>query len=303
MDNRQLIQEIKRLKEEKNAVILAHYYQQPEIYEIADFIGDSLELSKKAAGTEAPLIVFCGVRFMAETAKILSPEKTVLLPAMDAGCPMADMITADDVLELKKIYPEAAVVTYVNSSAETKAVCDYCCTSSNAVKLVREIPEKEIIFVPDKNLGAYIQDQVPEKKLYFWEGFCPVHHRVEEAEVDRKRAEYPGAEVVVHPECQPEVVAKADFAGSTTQIIKRAVASTSRQVIIGTEVGVVKKLSAEYPDKEFILLSDSLLCPNMKKTSLEDVLRVMEHNENVIEVPEDIRVNALSALERMMQYS
>lgn len=303
MDRKQLTEGINRLREQKKAVILSHLYQVEEIQEIADFTGDSLELSRKAAETEAEVIVFCGVRFMAETAKILSPDKTVLLPAMDAGCPMADMIAAEDVLMLKKENPRAAVVCYVNSSAEVKAASDYCCTSSNAVNLVRNIPEKEIIFIPDKNLGNFVAGQVPEKKIILWKGFCLTHHRVTEKDVEDVRKTYPDAPVLVHPECRPEVVGKADFAGSTSQILKYAGESLAEKLIIGTEMGITYRLKKENPYKRFFMLSPQLICPNMKKTRLEDVYDVLQGMRNQIQVDDAVRRKAITALDRMLKFS
>ncbi len=303
MEKRQLIEGIKALREQRNAVILAHLYAVDELQEIADFTGDSLELSRKAAETEAQTIVFCGVGFMAETAKILSPDKAVLLPVMDAGCPMADMIEPEDVLALKKEYPQAVVVCYVNSSAAVKAVSDYCCTSSNSINLVRNIPEKEIIFIPDNNLGSYVAKQVPEKKIILWKGFCPIHHRLTKKDMENVKKEHPHAPILVHPECRPEVLTKADFVGSTSHILKYARESKVKQFIIGTEMGVRYRLKKENPDKQFIMLSPRLLCPDMKKTKLEDVYQALEEMKNQIHVDEEISKKAVMALNKMLQYS
>ncbi|MCI8387438.1 MAG: quinolinate synthase NadA [Clostridiales bacterium] len=297
---KQLSDEILRLKKEKDALILAHYYQRLEIQQVADIFGDSFELSKKAKLAENRLVVFCGVRFMAESAKILNPDKKVLLPAVDAGCPMADMVTPEDVLELRAKYPEAAVVCYVNSSAETKAVSDICCTSSNAIKVVKSLPNRQIIFVPDKNLGAYVAKFVPEKEFILHSGFCPTHRNITAAEVDKAKAEHPNALFAVHPECEDEVVAKADFVGSTSQIIDYCVNTDAPEFIIGTEVGVVDRLAYYHPEKKYHLLTPYLVCPNMKKTELSDVLAVLRDESNeVIMTQEEIEA-AKAPLERMV---
>ncbi|MFZ5944656.1 MAG: quinolinate synthase NadA [Bacillota bacterium] len=303
MDKSKLTEEIKRLREQRKTVILAHLYQVEEIQEIADFTGDSLELSRKAAETEAQAIVFCGVKFMAETAKILSPDKTVLLPVMDAGCPMADMIAPEDVIKLKKENPQAVVVCYINSSVEVKAVSDYCCTSSNAINLVRNIPEKEIIFIPDKNLGSFVAKHVPEKKIILWDGFCVTHHRVAEKDIEDVRKIYPEAPILVHPECRPEVIGKADFVGSTSHILKYAKESCAENIIIGTEMGIVYRLKKENPEKKFFMLSPHLICPNMKKTRLEDVYNVLKEMINQIRVDAVIREKAVTALDKMLKFS
>ncbi|KJS82065.1 MAG: quinolinate synthetase [Peptococcaceae bacterium BICA1-8] len=303
MDKSKLTEEIKRLREQRKAVILAHLYQVEEIQDIADFTGDSLELSRKAAETEAQAIVFCGVRFMAETAKILSPDKTVLLPVMDAGCPMADMIAAEDVIKLKKENPQAAVVCYINSSVEVKAVSDYCCTSSNAINLIRNIPEKEIIFIPDKNLGSFVAKHVPEKKIILWDGFCVTHHRVTEKDIEDVRKKYPEAPILVHPECRPEVIGKADFVGSTSHILKYTRESRAEDLIIGTEMGILYRLQQESPNKKFFMLSPHLICPNMKKTRLEDVYNVLTEMRNQIKVDAVIREKAVTALDKMLKFS
>lgn len=302
MDKKQLTQDIMKLKTQKEAIILAHLYQVEEIQEIADYVGDSLELSRKAALTDAQIIVFCGVRFMAETAKMLSPQKTVILPALDAGCPMADMIQAEDVIKLKRENPGAAVVCYVNSSAEVKAESDYCCTSANAVNLVRNIPEKEIIFIPDKNLGSYIAKNVSEKKIILWEGFCITHNRVKVEDIQHIKKSYPDVPILVHPECRPEIVEKADFVGSTAQILKYARESYLKEFVIGTEMGIIYRLQNENPDKYFYLLSQGLICPNMKKTRLQDVYDALYDMKNQIQVDEETRKKAISALNNMLKF-
>lgn len=303
MIRNQMIEEIRDLKEKRKAVILAHLYQNDEIQEIADFTGDSLELSIKAADTDADIIVFCGVKFMAETAKILSPEKTVLLPTPKAGCSLADMITGDMVLSLKEHYPGAAVVCYVNSSAEVKAVSDYCCTSSNAVKLVRNIPENEIIFIPDNNLGSYVAKQVPEKRIILWNGHCPIHDQVTVTELDYIKGKYPKAPVLVHPECRQEVCQEADFVGSTSAILKYARESSFPTYIIGTEKGILYRLQKENPEKSFIMLSPNLLCSDMKLTTIADVYDVLSNMKNEITVDNKTRVKAVNALNNMLKYS
>lgn len=292
--------EILRLKKEKNALILAHYYQRLEIQQVADIFGDSFELSKKAKLASERLVVFCGVRFMAESAKILNPSKKVLLPAPDAGCPMADMVTPEDVLALRERYPDAAVVCYVNSSAATKAVSDICCTSSNAVRVVRSLPNEQIIFVPDKNLGGYVAEQVPEKKFILHNGFCPTHRNITADEVTKAREAHPNALFAVHPECEKEVVERADFVGSTSQIIDWCVKTDAPEFIIGTEVGVVDRLSYYHPEKKYHLLTPFLVCPNMKKTELTDVLETLRDEKNeVVMTLEEIEAARLP-LERMV---
>lgn len=296
-----LVDEIRRLKKERNAIILAHNYQMPEVQDIADVVGDSYALSRHAASTDSDVIVFCGVHFMAESAKILSPDKTVLLPAKDAGCPMADMVTAPRLREMKAKYPEAAVVCYVNSSAEVKAESDICCTSSNALKVVQSVKNKQIIFVPDENLGSYVASKVPEKEFILWRGFCITHKRVKAAEVEKIRELHPNAKILMHPECEPEVQKLADFLGSTSEIIKHAGEIPERDIIIGTEEGVLHILRKQNPHKNFYLLSTGLICTNMKKTRLEDVHNALLNMQHEIQVDEDIRLKALKTLEEMLK--
>jgi quinolinate synthase len=271
-----------------------------EVQEIADITGDSLALSIEAAKTDADVIVFCGVHFMAESAAILSPQKTVLLPRPDAGCPMADMVTAEGLEALKAQHPGIPVVTYVNSSAEVKAHSDICCTSANAMKVVRSLPEKELIFVPDRNLGHFVAQHVPEKKFIFWEGYCPTHERMTVEAVLRKKAEHPDALFICHPECNPEVTALADHACSTSGMYDYCRSSSAKKFIIGTEAGILYKLRLENKDKEFILASPALICPNMKLTSLEDILYSLQTMTPVVTVPETIRLKAKLALDRML---
>ncbi|WP_432662128.1 quinolinate synthase NadA [Wukongibacter baidiensis] len=303
MEEQVIIGEIKKLKEEKNAVILAHNYQIPEIQDIADYVGDSLGLSRKAAETEADIIVFCGVHFMAESAKLLSPNKKVLLPVLDAGCPMADMIDAEQLKVFKKEYPDVSVVCYVNSSAEVKAESDICITSSNALKIVKSLENDKILFVPDQNLGNYISKMVPEKEIISWEGFCITHHRVRPSEVDMVRKHKGETKILVHPECTPAVVQKADFVGSTSQIIEYVRNSDDKEFVIGTEMGILHTLRKENPKKKFHLLSPALVCYNMKKTSLEDVYKALKDEKNEIDVEKTVRDRAYKSLEKMLELS
>ncbi len=296
------VAEIKELCKRHQAIILAHNYQNDEIQEIADFVGDSLALSQLASQTDAKVIVFCGVHFMAESAAILAPDKQVLLPDPDAGCPMADMAEAETVLEWRTKYPKAAVVAYVNSSAAVKAVSNYCCTSANAIQLVKNIPESEIIFLPDQNLGSFVAAQVPEKKIHLWPGYCRTHHRVTPEEVTQIRALHPDAIVLIHPECPPATVALADFAGSTSQIINYVKNSSAQKFIIGTEMGIMYSLRKENPNKTFYLLSQGLICPNMKQTTIEKVLNALQNMEPVITVTPEIQNKARRALDRMLEY-
>ena len=299
--NNDTIKEIKKFKEERNAIIVAHNYQVGEVQELADIVGDSFTLSRHCASVDAEVIVFCGVHFMAESAKILSPEKTVLLPEIDAGCPMADMVTAEGLIEAKKKHPEAAVVCYINSSAEVKAESDICCTSSNALKVIKSVPQNEIIFVPDQNLASYIARQVPEKTIHLWKGFCVTHHRVRKADVQKALELHPDAVLLIHPECRPEVVEMADFVGSTSQIIEYARNSSAKKFIIGTEMGILHQLNKENPDKQFFLLSQGMVCPNMKKTTAESVYNALKHMRYRIELEPDIIQRAQGALEAMLK--
>jgi quinolinate synthase len=291
---------IQNLKIERNAIILAHNYQPDDIQEIADFVGDSLELSQCAARTTQDVIVFCGVHFMAETAFILSPEKTVLLPDPHAGCLMADMITAEALLAKKKELPGIPVVCYVNSSAEVKAESDICCTSANAVRVVESLPEREIIFVPDKYLGQWVASQTG-KKLHLWPGFCPTHARILPEHILNLKNKYPDAVVVAHPECRPEVHEMANAVLSTGGMIRYAKDPKVRQMIVATETGIIHRLQKENPGKEFIPVFPEAICPNMKKTTLEKVLWCLQDMKPAVIVPEDIRLRAKSAVERMLQ--
>lgn len=292
-------QEIKNLLMERNAILLAHNYMRDEVQEIADITGDSLGLSIEAAKTDADVIVFCGVHFMAESASILAPEKTVLLPRLDAGCPMADMITEDGLLEMKARFAGVPVVTYVNSSAAVKAASDICCTSANAVKVVNSLPDREIIFTPDRNLGTYV-GRFTDKTIHLWEGYCPTHERMKVEDVSRLKAQHPDALFICHPECNPAVVALADHVCSTSGMYDFCKKSPVKKFLIGTEAGILYRLRKENPDKEFILASPALVCPNMKLTSLEDIRDALLTMKPVVKVPEEIRVPAKRALDRML---
>lgn len=293
--------EIYKLKREKNALIVAHNYQIDEVQEIADFVGDSFYLSKVCAERPEEVIVFCGVHFMAESAKILSPHKKVLLPEIDAGCPLADMVTAEDVENLKKKYPDYSIVCYINSPVSVKAKSDVICTSSNAVKIVREFPNDKIIFLPDKNLGSFVRKQVPEKDIILWEGFCITHYKIKKEDVEKAKSLHPNALVLVHPECRPEVVELADFVGSTKQIIDFATASKEKEFIIGTEMGVLYSLKKLNPDKKFYILHPGLICPNMKKNTLQSVRDALLYERYQIEVEEEIMQGAKRALAKMLE--
>jgi quinolinate synthase len=289
------------LKKKKNALILAHYYQTMDIQEIADHVCDSFEMARRAQAAAEDLLVICGVRFMAESAKTLNPGKTVLLPSPDAGCPMADTIVPDDIIRLREMYPGAAVVCYVNSSAAVKAVCDVCCTSSSAEKIVRALPSKQIIFVPDRNLGAYIAAKTPEKEMILFNGCCPVHDHIRESDVLAAKRAYPGAMLLAHPECRAEVLRHADYIGSTAEIIKEAAGSPNREFIIGTEIGVVDRLASLAPEKKFFPLIDGFVCADMKKISLSDVYYSLEHEKYDINLNEDEIRAAGKSLERMVE--
>lgn len=292
--------EILRLKAGRDAIIVAHNYQRDEVQDIADLVGDSFALARYCAGSPASTIVFCGVHFMAESAKILSPEKTVLLPERDAGCPMADMADADALRAWKKNHPGAAVVCYINSSAAVKAESDICCTSSNAIAVVRSLAEQDILFVPDQNLGQYVARQVPEKTIHLWDGYCITHHRVQASDVAAARQAHPDALLLAHPETRPEIWQQADFVGSTKQIIDYAAQSPATKFLIGTEMGVFWKLRQNNPDKLFYLLAPGLVCPNMKKTTLSSVRDALLKNQYQIETTPEVSIGARAALVRML---
>jgi quinolinate synthase len=301
MPKEELAQRIERLKRERGAVILAHNYQPPEIQDIADHLGDSLDLSRLAQQIEQGVIIFCGVHFMAETAAILSPEKRIILPDPTAGCPMADMLSLDDLLSLKAEHPGAEVVMYVNSTAEVKAHTDICCTSANAVKVVEGIPdEREIIFGPDQYLGKWVQRQT-ERKMIIWRGFCPSHQRIIPAHIEELRENYPDAVVMVHPEVHPEISRMADVVLGTGGMLRFAGESRAATFIVGTEVGMVYRLSRLYPEKRFIEASRQAICPNMKKITLEKVFSSLESMEPAVTVPAEIADRARGAIERMIE--
>lgn len=295
--------DIAKLKKERKALILAHNYQLPEVQDIADFVGDSLGLSMMAEKTDAQVIVFCGVFFMAETAKILSPHKVVLIPEKEAGCPMADMITASQLRELKKSHPQAVALCYVNTSAAVKAECDYCCTSANATKVVAEglksVPE--VIFVPDQNLARYVASQTG-RNFVIWPGYCPVHAQMKAEEVEEIHCLHPQAEVLVHPECPPEVIALADKTLSTEGMCRYVRESTSSEFIVGTEVGILHRLRRENPQKSFYPVSEKAVCEDMKKINLQKVLWALENMEYQVELPSLIIEKAKQSIERMLRF-
>jgi len=296
----ELIEKISALKKRRGAVILVHNYQLGEVQDIADYIGDSLELSQNAAKTNASVIVFCGVHFMAETASILCPDKVVLLPDINAGCPMANMITAERLREKKKEHPQAVVVCYVNSSAEVKAESDICCTSANAVGVVESLDAREIIFIPDQYLGHYVSAKT-SKKMILWPGFCPTHVRIKPERIKELKREYPQANVVVHPECRPEVIALADEVLSTSGMCRYARRDDVREMVVGTEMGIIHRLRKENPGKRFIPVSEQAICPNMKLITLEKVLWSLEEMNPEVKVPEEIRLRAKAAVDKMLK--
>lgn len=298
--NQELKEKIARLKKERNAIILAHYYQRDEIQEIADFRGDSFLLAQKAAETDADVIVFCGVHFMGESAKILAPNKTVIIPDERAGCPMADMVNVDGLRALKKQHPNATVVAYINTSADVKSETDICCTSANAKKVIESVETDEIIWVPDKNLGDYVS-KFTNKKMIIWEGYCNTHDMLTVKDVEEMKAKHPNAQFVVHPECRPEVVKMGDFVGSTTAIIKYCKESPCQEFIVGTEDGTGYQLRLDSPNKQFHFATKYLVCPNMKVNNLKKVARCLETMQPEIYVPEDVADKARLSLERMLQ--
>ena len=295
-----LVEKINKLKKEKNAVIVAHTYQPPEIQEMADLVGDSFQLSKFCAANDYETIIFCGVMFMAESAKILSPDKKVILPDINAGCPMADMVDAKGLRELKEKHPDASVVCYINSTAAVKAESDICCTSSNAVDIVKSLDNEKIIFVPDRNLGAYVASKIPEKEFILWDGFCPVHDRLQTESVLKMKKEHPKAMIAAHPECTSDVLAHADYIGSTKGIIEYVLESEKKEFIIATEQGVLDRLATLVPEKTTYLAQPDMVCRNMKKTTIEKVFTALEQDKYEITMDEDVMDRARGCLERMV---
>ena len=296
-----LAKKILDLKKKRGALIVAHNYQRDEIQELADITGDSYALAREVTKAGEKVVVFCGVKFMAESAYMLSPGKTILLPVEEAGCPLADMATVEKLKKKKDEYPEAAVVCYVNSSAAVKAESDICCTSSNAIKVVRSLKEEKVIFVPDKNLGRYVREHVPEKELILWDGYCVVHMRLTEEQVLKAKELHPDAKFIAHPECRKEVLALADYIGSTAGMIKHVKGSHAKEFIVGTEMGIIYKLKRDNPEKEFYVPTDQFICANMKLTTLGWLARSLEKMVYKVEVPEGIAVKARKALERMLE--
>ena len=300
--NSRLIEKIQSLKKERKAIILAHNYQMGEVQDIADYLGDSLGLSRQAAKTNAKVIVFCGVYFMAETAAILCPDKIVLMPDVNAGCPMADMITKEGLKALKRKHPKATVVSYVNTPAEVKAESDICCTSANAIKLIKSLKSQEIIFTPDKYLAQYVSTKT-DKRIIPWDGFCPSHVRILSEDIERQKKNYPKAKVIVHPECTPEVIKLSDRALSTEGMCKYAKEGSVLEIIVGTEIGLLHRLRKENPGKKFYPASELAICPNMKLTTLEKILWSLEDMKEEITVPEEIRIKAKRAIDKMLEIS
>jgi len=298
--DKHLIDEINRLKKEKGAIILVHNYQRPEIYRVADFIGDSYGLSREASETKAHMIIFCGVHFMAESASILNPDKKVIIPAIDAGCPMADMVKAEDLRELKKKHPDAAVVCYINTTAEIKAESDIVCTSSNAVKIINSLPHKRIIFIPDKNLADYAAGYT-DKEIIPWNGFCYVHTKFSPEELAKSKKLRGNAKVIAHPECPSGVRALADYICSTSGMIGYAKQSDAEEFIIATEMGMIEMLKLHVPGKTFYTAPPGSTCVNMKKTNLKLVLEALENEAPIITVPQEIRLRAKEVLDRMVE--
>lgn len=299
MDKEVLSRDIRKLASEKNALILAHNYQLPEVQDIADLTGDSLALSIRASRTDARIIVFCGVHFMAESAAIVSPRKKVLLPVKDAGCAMADMLTAEELKGAKEKHPGVPVVTYVNSSAAVKAESDICCTSANAVQVVKSLAGDEVFMTPDKNLARWVQRHT-EKKVHYWHGYCPVHDNLQAHQVIEAKKAHPNAVLMAHPECPPEVIDLADVVRSTSGMLAYASESDAKEFIVATEIGLLYPLKKQNPEKDFFPASPEMVCRDMKKTRLEDVLHALESEEPVVTVPEAIRKRAMKAVERMM---
>ncbi len=297
-----LVEKILSLKKEKDAVIVAHNYQRGEVQDIADYTGDSLQLARIVRELPNKIVVVAGVYFMGETAAILSPDKKILIPRIDASCPLAEMITVEDIRKIRREYPDHAIVTYVNSTAEIKAESDICCTSANAVNVVNSLPQEKIYFTPDRNLAQWVKKH-SSKEIKWWDGYCPVHRRLKKEDVISLKRQYPDAKFVAHPECEPEVLELADHVCSTSGLYPYARETDARVFIIGTEEGVIHRLKKENPDKEFIPASEKLVCPNMKKITLRDIYLSLKEEKFEIKIPEDIRLRALNAVEKMAQIS
>lgn len=296
-----MYEKIKRLKKEKNAVVLAHYYAPDEVQRAADHIGDSYYLAKKARDTDADVIVFCGVEFMGESAKLLNPEKTVLMPDRSADCPMAHMVTEEKIREVREKHDDVAVVCYINSTARLKTLSDVCVTSANAVNIVKKLPNKNIFFIPDGNLGRFVKEQVPEKNIILNDGYCPIHNFLPVSALDKCKAEHPDAEVLAHPECRAELLEKADYIGSTSGIIAYAEKSDSEEFIVCTEQGVGFELRSRCPGKKFYFASDELICADMKLNTLEKLVSCLENGSGEVHIDEDVREAALKPLNRMLE--
>jgi len=295
-----IAERILQLKKEKNALILAHYYQPLEVQDVADHVCDSFEMARLAAAATESLIVICGVRFMAESAKILSPSKRVLIPSPDAGCPMADMVEPEDVMELRAQHPDAAVMCYVNSSAAVKAVSDVCCTSSSAIRIAKALDNEKIIFIPDKNLAAYTAKQIPEKQFILFSGYCPTHDRITENDAITAKKARPNAVFAAHPECREDVLSHADFIGSTSAIIDFVRETSADEIIIGTEMGILERLRRELPEKKIFSVTSSFICPNMKKTGINEVLNCLENETYEIQMTAEEIASAKKSLDRMI---
>lgn len=296
-----IAEQIKQIKEDKNAIILAHYYVADEVQEIADYIGDSYYLSKVAKGTDADIIVFCGVSFMGESAAILNPKKKVLMPDMEADCPMAHMADLKKIEEMRQTYEDLAVVCYINSTAKIKAHADVCVTSANALKIVKNLPNKNIFFIPDGNLGRYVAEQIPEKNIILNDGYCPIHAAMTKESIQKAKADHPKAKFLVHPECTKDVLDEADYIGSTSGIIEFATNDAADEYLIGTETGVLYELKKQNPNKKFYLLPGEQICRDMKLITLEKVLKVLEQETNQVVVSDELREKALVPLERMLK--
>ena len=300
-----LIKQINELKKQKNAIILTHCYQNIEIDEVSDFVGDSLYLSKMAEQTDAEIIVFAGVYFMAQSAKLLSPNKKVLLPEINSGCMMADMINVQNLKSFKAKYPNIPVVCYINSTAEVKAYCDVCCTSSNAIDVVKKLNSPKVLFVPDNYLGKYVQEQLKDIEIITFNGYCPIHQRIRVEEVENARKNYPNALILTHPECNCEVAKRSDFIGSTKEIMEYVVKSDKKQFVIATEKGVVDRLNRDSKkynwDKEFILIDENIICPDMKKNTLEGIYDTLLNEKNQIEIDDEIAKKAVKCIDKMFE--